>query len=250
MRQLSESMNERNISETVERLNLEESTDAAQIFLHKQRYDFALARLTPKDSVLEVGTGTGYFSQVLTSYCKSYTGLEIDSASVTRLRKALSGKGSVVEGDAQALPFPDQSYSAVVILEVLEHLPDFRKAVREIHRCLQPGGKVIVSVPYRVRGGKSYTNEFHLYEPGEQELVQEFQNYFEKVEVQYQYFQETSFMTAARLMHFRRFVGLAGLYGDLWKGAPSATDKVKIDSVGKGMRITLMLVVTERKKTP
>jgi ubiquinone/menaquinone biosynthesis C-methylase UbiE len=240
-------MNKEEIPETVERLDFESTTDAAQVFLHKQRYDFALERISPEDTVLEIGTGSGYFSQILASHCRSYTGLELDPHSVQRLRKQLDGRGTVVEGDAQASPLKDACCSCVVILEVLEHLPDYRKGIQEIHRCLKPGGKVIVSVPYRRRGGTSDTNRFHLYEPGEQELVQEFQKYFGKVEVQYQYFQETPLMTIARTFHFRPFVGLAGIYSDLWRGVPSAIQKVKIDSEGKGMRITLMLVASEGK---
>ena len=242
-------MNERKMPEAVERLDLEDTDDAAQIFLHKQRYDFALDRISRDETVLEIGTGSGYFSKVLANHCKSYTGLEIDPASVQRLRDQLAGRGTVVQGDAQASPLQASSYSSVVILEVLEHLPDYRKAVQEIHRCIKLDGKVIVSVPYRARGGKSDTNEFHLYEPGEQELVQEFQKYFRKVEVQYQYFQETPLMTTARIFHFRRFVGLAGVYRNLWQGLPSAVEKVKIDTAGKGMRITLMLVASEKKAT-
>src|SRR5205814_7906584 len=46
-----------------------------------------------------------------------------------------------------ALPFANESFDAVICLEVLEHLmmPEF--TCREIHRVLRPGGQVLISVP-------------------------------------------------------------------------------------------------------
>jgi SAM-dependent methyltransferase len=51
---------------------------------------------------------------------------------------------------AENLPFPDESFQYVTCLEVLEHLPaNLRHAAfREMHRVLQPGGRMIVTVPH------------------------------------------------------------------------------------------------------
>ncbi len=135
-------------SGAVERLDVENSNDRLQILLHKQRYDFTLQRISKDDTVLEIGTGAGYFSQMLAQHCKAFTGIEIEAEACQETRRRLQGRGQVIEGDAQSLPFEDGSYSAVVCLEVLEHLPDFKKAVREIHRCLKPGGQGIIR--YRI----------------------------------------------------------------------------------------------------
>jgi ubiquinone/menaquinone biosynthesis C-methylase UbiE len=232
----------------VERLDLEHTADQAQAFLHKQRYDFAFERISHKDSALEIGTGTGYFSEMLSRHCR-YTGIEIDPASCQQARSRLNGQGTVIEGDAQALPFPDSSFSRITALEVLEHVPDFRKAVREIHRCLSPDGRVIISVPYRRIGGKNPANPYHVYEPGARELISIFQSHFSTVQPFYQYFPETLFMTTARLFHFRRFVGLAEVYGALWRAEPSVLHTVKIDQSGNGMRLTLVLDISGKKVT-
>ena len=50
--------------------------------------------------------------------------------------------------DAQALPFRDGEFDAVVCHQVLEHVPDADRAVVEMHRVLKPGGRVIVTVPF------------------------------------------------------------------------------------------------------
>ncbi len=53
-----------------------------------------------------------------------------------------------VFGDAGALPFPDDSVDAVLLLEVLEHLPDPRAALGEIARVLKPGGTLLLTMPF------------------------------------------------------------------------------------------------------
>jgi ubiquinone/menaquinone biosynthesis C-methylase UbiE len=239
-------MNAAIVSPAVERLDLENTEDQAQVFLHRQRYDFALERISPNDSALEIGTGTGYFSEILSRHCK-YTGLEIDPESCQRARERVKTSAVVVEGDAQVQPFPDCSFTRIVALEVLEHVPDFRKAVREIYRCLAPNGRVIISVPYRRSGGTNPQNAFHVYEPGAAELIEIFQRYFSNIEVFYQYFPETNLMSAARRFRFRRFFGYDKIYNDLWSAVPSVLNTVRIDPIGKGMRLTLVLVISGKK---
>jgi ubiquinone/menaquinone biosynthesis C-methylase UbiE len=232
----------------VERLDVDHSGDGLQVLLHNQRYHFALERISRQDAVLEIGTGAGCFSKTLVDYGVTYTGLELDPGACQRTRERLNGRGTVVQGDAQQMPFPDEAFMVLVCLEVLEHLPDYRKAVAEIHRCLKSGGRAIISVPYRKRGGPNPLNPYHLYEPGEAELRKAFERHFEKVDAEYQYFQETAWMTLARKCHARRFLGLAAAYGDLARGLPSAMAKVKIAGQSNGLNLALLLVALKRPK--
>lgn len=50
--------------------------------------------------------------------------------------------------DMTQLSFEDESFDAVISLDVLEHIPDFQKAFREAARVLAPGGKLIWSAPF------------------------------------------------------------------------------------------------------
>jgi SAM-dependent methyltransferase len=57
------------------------------------------------------------------------------------------GITELVQASATALPFADGSFSGVVALDVLEHIPDDRAAAQEIARVLAPGGMLYVTVP-------------------------------------------------------------------------------------------------------
>jgi len=54
---------------------------------------------------------------------------------------------SLAVADALHLPFADESFDVIVCSEVLEHIPDYAQALREITRILKPGGKLAISVP-------------------------------------------------------------------------------------------------------
>lgn len=53
-----------------------------------------------------------------------------------------------VYGDAQQLPFSDNSMDTVLLLDVLEHLPHPEACLQEIARILKPTGKLILKVPF------------------------------------------------------------------------------------------------------
>jgi len=54
------------------------------------------------------------------------------------------GRISVVQGDAQALPFADTSYDVVILFEAIYYLPDAARFVAEARRVLRPGGTLLI----------------------------------------------------------------------------------------------------------
>jgi SAM-dependent methyltransferase len=233
---------------TLERVNVESCEDRLQVVLHRNRYDFVLARLGPGEDILEIGTGCGIFTRELLPLAKSYIGIEYDAATCVEARQTTNGKAEIIEGDARNLPFKEERFSFVVCLEVIEHLGDFEAGVRNIHRCIRRSGTAVISVPYRRRGGPSKINEHHPYEPGERELVSLLQSLFQKVEVYYQYFPETLWMTAARRLRLRRLVGLDRIYADISAGEEHAAKQFRIDQCGKGLREGLIVVVSDKQR--
>lgn len=93
--------------------------------------------------VLEVscggGGGASYIMRTLRP--ASYTGLDLNPASVDLCRESHPLPGlEFVQGDAQNLPFPDESFDAVINVEASHQYPDFRRFLTEVTRVLRPGG--------------------------------------------------------------------------------------------------------------
>jgi SAM-dependent methyltransferase len=97
--------------------------------------------------VLEVGCGEGIVLAHLAARLPGtrFEGLELDEGALRQAR-ARCPAVPVVRGDACHLPFGDGSFDLVVCLEVLEHLPDPRRALREARRVASHG--CLLSVPH------------------------------------------------------------------------------------------------------
>jgi SAM-dependent methyltransferase len=97
--------------------------------------------------ILEVGCGEGIVLATLAARLPGsrLDGLELDETALEEARKRCPG-ATLVRGDACALPFGDQSFDLVVCLEVLEHLPEPARALRELRRVARAG--CLLSVPY------------------------------------------------------------------------------------------------------
>ncbi len=89
--------------------------------------------------VLEVGPGTGAFAARIAAALPSVRLTAIDqSARFVELSRARGVDAR--EGDAQDLPFGDESFDVVAALWMLYHVPDVDRALAEIRRVLRPGG--------------------------------------------------------------------------------------------------------------
>jgi SAM-dependent methyltransferase len=97
--------------------------------------------------VLEVGCGEAVVIQYLSERVPGarFDGAELDEAALTRGRARCPG-ASLVQADAYQLPFRSRSYDLVLCLEVLEHLEDPGRALRELRRVSRSG--CLVSVPH------------------------------------------------------------------------------------------------------
>jgi SAM-dependent methyltransferase len=68
----------------------------------------------------------------------------------------LDAPPAMVRMDVQDIPADDDSFDAVICNHVLEHVPDDRRAVREIRRVLKPGGWAILGVPLQRKRATSF----------------------------------------------------------------------------------------------
>ncbi len=93
--------------------------------------------------VLEVGCGHGGGASYLVRTLRpaSYTGLDLNPAGIDFCRKHHKLPGlEFARGDAENLPFPDQSFDAVINVESSHCYPGFPRFLSEVARVLRPGG--------------------------------------------------------------------------------------------------------------
>jgi ubiquinone/menaquinone biosynthesis C-methylase UbiE len=94
---------------------------------------------------LDAGCGNGAFTEVLMARCSpaSVIGVDPSEGQLAYARGRPGTKGAEFRvADAQALPFPDNSFDAAAMALVIVFIPDPRKAAYELARVVRPGGIV------------------------------------------------------------------------------------------------------------
>lgn len=102
--------------------------------------------------VLEIGIGQGTDMMQFAQAGAICHGVDIteNHLKLTALNATLRGvEVDLHEADATRLPFADNSIDCVYSFGVLHHIPEIEQVVREIHRVLKPGGKVMIALYYK-----------------------------------------------------------------------------------------------------
>lgn len=102
-------------------------------------------------SVLDIGCGLGSVDYVISKYTQAnVTGLDLSTTGIAKAQQTsqLSTSGlSFILGDAESLPIKTRSLDYVIVMDLLEHLPNPLDCIREIERILKKGGLALFSVP-------------------------------------------------------------------------------------------------------
>lgn len=116
--------------------------------LCRKDYPPIVAELTrePFASVLDAGCGTGAILAMLQADYPdcAYTGIDLSGKMIeVARRKALPGV-TFVQGDCESLPFPAESFDAVLCSQSFHHYPHPEAFFQSVHRVLRPGGRLIL----------------------------------------------------------------------------------------------------------
>lgn len=116
-------------------------TDGADAEYEEQILPLAREVLAGAERVLDIGTGEGQIARLLV---RDGAGLVVGvDPTVAQIQVAheRGGGAHYARTDADALPFADNTFDAVVVCLVFEHIPNHEPAIAEIARVLEPGGR-------------------------------------------------------------------------------------------------------------
>lgn len=178
------------IPKTTERLVPEDfgSEEEYLLFLrHLYAYGIATDNILKNSFVLEVGTGEGYGTSMLSKNVSKIIGLDIDKNTIVNAQKKYGSENCVFTlYDGQKIPFNDKIFDAVISFQVIEHVRDDKNFVSEIYRVLKNNGIFIITTPnrtLRLKPGQKPWNRFHVREYDQNELELVLKSKFSNVKV-------------------------------------------------------------------
>jgi 2-polyprenyl-3-methyl-5-hydroxy-6-metoxy-1,4-benzoquinol methylase len=102
-------------------------------------------------TILDAGCGGGFYSIPLATLCNEIYALDISFKNLQILKRRAKARKlsnvNIIHGDIEKLPFKSDLFDIILLLGVLEHLPNTQKAVEELQRILVLGGKIICVLP-------------------------------------------------------------------------------------------------------
>ena len=114
----------------------------------KYESDLLLEMLQPRkeERLLDVGCGTGVFTQDALDHGVSVVGLDISLPMLQLAAKKLSGQPfTAIAGNMTSLPFLDNSFDKVYSMTAIEFVGDAQQAVNELNRVARSGAKIVLS---------------------------------------------------------------------------------------------------------
>lgn len=165
--------------------SVDESVCGVEIhYEHLHRYAFA-SRFTKDKIVLDLASGEGYGSFLLSEDAGRVTGIEIDEGSVNHAKSRYQRSNLEYQlGSILDVPITGEKiFDVIVCFEAIEHVLDHNKLMAEILRLLKDDGIVILSTPNKkiYSDVPNYSNPFHVKELYFEDLQKMFENNFSTV---------------------------------------------------------------------
>ncbi len=120
-------------------------------FAKRARFIFEEIEKEKPQKVLDAGCGRGFYVNSLTNFefIKEIHGFDINEKYLAIAKKNIDDKQKVIlqKSSIYKLPYPDNYFDFIICSEVLEHLQDDKKGLKELKRVLKKSGTLVITVP-------------------------------------------------------------------------------------------------------
>jgi ubiquinone/menaquinone biosynthesis C-methylase UbiE len=138
-------------------------------YLTQVETNFILNNIDPSqaNAIMDVGAEAGRFSRFSKNTNTETISTDIDSTGLKRL-KIMARNTNVIQADARKTPLKDETLDAIIMIEVLDYIPELDQALAECYRTLKPNASLILSfgnksslkAKLREISGKSYQHSY------------------------------------------------------------------------------------------
>ena len=157
---------------------------------HLNRYYFVTSQFNLKDkTVLDIASGEGYGSNILSQHAKKVYGVDIDEEAVSHASlKYKADNLQYMQGSATNIPIDNNVIDIVVSFETIEHHDKHEEMMCEIKRVLKPNGILIISSPNKKEytDMSGYKNQFHVKELYTDEFLELVSGHFSNTKLLWQ----------------------------------------------------------------
>jgi len=134
------------------------------------------SKFKPGDKILDAGCGIGMYGlEYALKNNISVIGVDLSEDKIRnakKLKESLQAKNiQFLEGDLTKLNFKDDSFDFIICSDVLEHIPNDEKALKELGRVLKKNGTLLLTFPYNYEHSREVMKKFGHMRPGYDESI-------------------------------------------------------------------------------
>lgn len=98
--------------------------------------------LSGDERLVDLGGGTGHYASVISTHCREVVVVDESECMLARVPRKPNVRP--LKADMTATGLPDGGFDAALITDALHHAPDQAALIREAHRLLGPGGRLVI----------------------------------------------------------------------------------------------------------
>ncbi len=104
-----------------------------------------------KGKILDFGCGQGEFTYIASKYCSSVCGIDCSEIAINKAKNSYPEIDFQLLGESSKFTYPDESFDAIFMIDVLEHILDTETLLEETNRVLKSNGHLLIATSQLTR---------------------------------------------------------------------------------------------------